>query len=558
MRANRDSRAIFGGRALFDAVRPRFGYFVRVDARLAKLRDPGWTPGRRDVRPLLELLGTVADEDAEAIVRLLADLVEAATVIAAIAPAPEKTAHRFVTLLGRVAPRDAKAVAPLMTSLTTGDPRSRKAAARALGKLPKNVQDTRVESALVDALGREERPEVRRALLEALGRSGGARAREAIDRATREAPPTDALTERFAARAKVKVERTLERGATDADRIVAPAEADRIVLRCREGLEELLRSELGARAFVAQAGEVRVSIRRGASELEASRLWTSVTVPLETVPTSDDVAEDIVRGLRAARDRLMPWTNGLFRFRLEFRDRGHRRAVAFRVAELLAGDPSFRNDPTASPWTLEVDERDGRLAMVAIAKKLDDRRFAYRVADVPAASHPTIAAALALVSSVEPKDVVWDPFVGSGLELVERARLGPARLVGTDLDDRALAAARANASAAGITIELTNADARTFAAPEPTLILTNPPVGRRVTSDTSLDELLAAFLEHAVDVLASGGRLVWLTPRARSTDRVLAARGMKLTQKHLVDMGGFSAELQRWDKPKRRRVVPKR
>jgi len=74
-----------------------------------------------------------------------------------------------------------------------------------------------------------------------------------------------------------------------------------------------------------------------------------------------------------------------------------------------------------------------------------DERFAYRTETVAASSHPTIAAALVRLVPPREDDVVWDPFVGSALELIERARLGPYRaLHGTDVDEGALEAARAN------------------------------------------------------------------------------------------------------------------
>ena len=42
-----------------------------------------------------------------------------------------------------------------------------------------------------------------------------------------------------------------------------------------------------------------------------------------------------------------------------------------------------------------------------------------------------------LSSGARADDVVWDPFVGSGTELVERALAGPyARLLGSDTDPR--------------------------------------------------------------------------------------------------------------------------
>ena len=73
----------------------------------------------------------------------------------------------------------------------------------------------------------------------------------------------------------------------------------------------------------------------------------------------------------------------------------------------------------------------------------------------------TVAAALARAAGARSDDVVWDPFVGSGLELVERGLLGPyVRLLGTDLDLRALEVARSNLTQAKLAaFELTQANA---------------------------------------------------------------------------------------------------
>ena len=510
---------------------------------LRKLRDPGWTPGRKDVKPLLEALRETNDDDADAIVRALEGVAPAAAVLGALGAG--KTRHRFVALLGRIAKRDPSAVPPLAAELASDDPQSRKSAARALGKL----QNAQIEDPLLEALARESRPEVKRAIVEALGRVGGEKSRAALAALGGD---EEALTKTMRARARLMLERTLDRGAGDVDRIVVPHQAT-VVLRCREGLEDLLRTELGERAFSPGAGMVRAPLRRGADELQASRLWTSVTIPIAEGTYEGDVAEAIASRIRDAKDVLLPWTGGRFRFRLGFRDAGHRRAVVFRVAELLADEAWLRNDPKESPWEIEVVDAPPKLSLVAVAKKLDDARFAYRVADVPAASHPTIAAALALVSAAEPNDVVWDPFVGSGLELVERARFGSYRaLHGADLEEGALAAARKNLESAGVArFSLEKKDARKWVPPEPpTLVLTNPPMGRRVQGTSSLDELLGGFLAHAVQVLAPGGRLVWLTPRAKVTDAVLKSFRMKRVFRQLVDMGGFTAELQRWEKPK--------
>ena len=184
----------------------------------------------------------------------------------------------------------------------------------------------------------------------------------------------------------------------------------------------------------------------------------------------------------------------------------------------------------------------GRLLLVP--KLSPDPRFHYRVSDVSAASNPTIAAALARLGGVRDDDVVWDPFVGSALELVERARLGPyARLIGTDIDPRALRAAAEN-TAAVERIELVRADSRQHSPSGVTLILTNPPMGRRVARDGSLRPLLEAFVKHAARLLVPGGRLVWLSPLPELTARVAEQHGLLVRPGPDVDLGGFNARIQ--------------
>ncbi len=224
------------------------------------------------------------------------------------------------------------------------------------------------------------------------------------------------------------------------------------------------------------------------------------------------------------------------------------------TARLIAErDPELVNDPTSSLWELVV-ETERRFVDVAIAPRaLEDPRFAWRLEDVPAASHPTIAAALARVAGVRPDDIVWDPFVGAGAELVERALLGPYRsLEGTDTDAPALAHARRNLDAAHVSgARLQRVDAlvhRPGSGSAVSLVITNPPMGRRASRVPGLMDDLDRFVEHVSTLLAPGGRLVWLAPWPDRTRRVAEDAGLKLDWARSVDMGGFDAEMQRWTK----------
>jgi 23S rRNA G2445 N2-methylase RlmL len=233
---------------------------------------------------------------------------------------------------------------------------------------------------------------------------------------------------------------------------------------------------------------------------------------------------------------------------LAFAEGGHQRDKVWRLAAAIAGRISwFHNDPQESLWEVLVDTRRSTLELCP--RRFDDPRFSYRSKDVPAASHPTVAAALARVAGARAEDIVWDPFVGSGLELIERGLLGPFReLHGSDLEKSALTAARSNAERAQLSVELSQGDARHHRVKHVSLIISNPPMGRRLARDGNLGPLLDAFLANAAASLVPGGRLVWLSPFADRTASRARQLGLKVTRHDPVDLGGFPAELQRFDK----------
>ena len=487
----------------------------------SKLRDPGFTPGRRDVGPLLELLGAADENEATKVIRSLAGVthaVERATAEWKEAAPPLR--HRLVALVAR-----SKTHADVLRdALADGDPRTRKAAARGLGRVEGHAP------ALREALARETRPEVERALLEALGKVGTAADMDAVSQTK-----GDVHTERVRREAHHRLTRDEAREVPS--RIAPEREVPcELELRCRNGLEPLLAGELPG-SHVNGPGIVLTSAR-SLREVAIARIWTTVAVVLHR-GTHDDPAAII----RRSAPLLRSMTEGVVRWRVEWVGAGHRRSATRALAE-QASESGFINDPMGADWEIEVlPDR-----VVAIPKSWDDGRFAYRVADVPAASHPTIAAALARAAGRRDDDAVWDPFVGSGLELVERARIGGCRmLIGTDTDERALAAARKNLKSADVRgARLERADARTFRPEEVTLVITNPPMGRRIQAAPELGELLSRSLENITQAIVRGGRLVWITPHPRATNRVLERARMRMTRNLVVDMRGFAANLQCW------------
>jgi 23S rRNA G2445 N2-methylase RlmL len=252
--------------------------------------------------------------------------------------------------------------------------------------------------------------------------------------------------------------------------------------------------------------------------------------------------EDVVAVVASAKE-LRTFTKGR---PIRFRVAGTTRAEAWKIAERTrAAASDVVNDPRESTWEVFVAEGAGERIVELVPRGWDDRRFAYRTETVPASSHPSLAAAIALVAPRRADDVVWDPFAGAGAELVERARLGPyARLVGTDLDPKAVRAARTNLANAGVKGALIEeADALSFVLqPGPSLIVSNPPMGRRVQRGTHKD-VLERFVDRAAQVLVPGGHLVWTMPELRKFDMRASRAGLTLERSWTIDMGGFEADL---------------
>lgn len=524
-----------------------------------RVLDPGFTPRVADIGSILGLLAddTLASGAERAIARVRSAALPA--LLGELETAVPPVRGRIVRIIGRIAARDhaAGAIDALVRALDDRDPKTRRNAAIALG----HVRGERVEDVLLRAWERDERPEMRRSLAASLGKVGSPRALDIL-RAASQAEDRDLA--RIAGQAIMMIERTASRPSPGqspqiAASRLAPRPVDVIVL-CRRGLEEVLAGELQGISTVTDVlveipGQVHARIGGSLQALFAARTMLGFQFPLPPERLDDhDTIEHVLAqalGSDSARQIFETWGVGVSRYRIDWAEGGHRRAATWQAARAIARTaPGLVNDPTRSGWQILVARRPPFVDVAIAPRDIDDPRFSWRRRDVPAASHPTIAAALARVAGPRDDDVVWDPFVGSGAELIERAGLGPYRsLLGSDVDERALAAAFENCTAAGIEATLQKADALTLRPRGATLVLTNPPMGRRASRVRGLAEFLDRFVAHAAEVLRPGGRLVWIAPHPRRARNAALGAGMHLHWARIVDMGGFEGEMQRWERP---------
>ena len=531
----------------------------------AAVRSRGFTPSVRDVGVLVDLLATAdaeAEKDVERALSRLGDGV-LPELEARARSAKSPLRGRLCRVIGRLAPESEGARAFLLEALADADAKTRRNAIVALGK----VSASGVEDALLDAWEREDRVDHRRSLAASLGKIGGARALAKL-RAANAHGADDAELARIIGRALLMLERTGSRGeesGIDAER--APEIPTQVVLHCRAGIESILASELAKKfdARVTRPARVMATLTGPMKELFDARTMMSFGFPLpqQWLRDGEDAGDVLVRAMATpeAATIFRTWTRGAIRYRIAWGGGGHRRAVVWRAAQRIGElDASLVNDPTESTWEVTVHQQRRFIDVEVAPRALVDPRFLWRVGDVPAASHPTLAAAIARVAGVESDDVVWDPFVGSGSELVERALAGPyARLIGTDIDPAAVEIAKKNLASAEVpahkwSVEV--GDATTFTPPPPggvTLIVSNPPMGRRVHRHTQLGQLLDRMIDRAAELLVPGGRMVWLSPIGERTKQRALAAGLRVEFAQDVDMGGFFAQLQRLRKPELRR-----
>jgi tRNA G10 N-methylase Trm11 len=182
-------------------------------------------------------------------------------------------------------------------------------------------------------------------------------------------------------------------------------------------------------------------------------------------------------------------------------------------------------------------------------KLTPDPRFTYREGDICAASHPPLAACMARLAGRVKNEIVWDPFCGSGLELIERALLGGVQCIyGTDISPDAIDISRANFASSkvkAVQAKFASCDFRDYAkveglGPESvTLIITNPPMGRRIRVP-NMRKLFEDLFAVAAAVLRPGGRLIFANPlHIEPLDPSL-----KLKYRKVVDLGGFNCRLE--------------
>ncbi len=293
------------------------------------------------------------------------------------------------------------------------------------------------------------------------------------------------------------------------------------------------------------------------------RLFSEALFVLGEVETlsGEDIAEVAAPALR----RLMRSHTGSapYHYRIEIKlSDTDRAALSKAIARVLDADGTFQNSVSAYEIELRIKRRSDGGAFLLYAKlfTLPDRRFSYRVADIPASISPSTAAAI-IAQGVRYSSFnrtgsgaygprVLDICCGSGTLLFERERSGalesPGYLLGLDISERAIAAARRNREAAGSGAEFLRMDCIDFVPKEGfDEVVSNLPFGSRVGSHSENRELYFGIAGRLAEWLKPSGAALLYTTEKRLMREAIRRESAKLLliDEVRTESGGLSPSL---------------
>lgn len=303
----------------------------------------------------------------------------------------------------------------------------------------------------------------------------------------------------------VQIERTVERFDERTGLVLARyagSPADLLTLRTTEDVFALAAESASIPAGRNGIGSVRAAVSAGTGVDVAASAALEVRQRRKGKPTFRVIA-------RKSGDHA-------------FRRVDLQRAVETGIMERFPGWRLVDDNAQLEIWVHLVDRS------LILGFRLSDntmRQREYRVASLPAALKPTVAAAMVMLSRPEDGDVVLDPMCGSGTILVERALAGRYKLLlGGDADPEAVKATRENIGPRYKPIEIRRWDATALPLGDASVsrVVCNLPFGKQIGTPAEIRSLYPALLDEFSRVLVPGGRMVLLT-----SERALLRRAIE-------------------------------
>ena len=319
------------------------------------------------------------------------------------------------------------------------------------------------------------------------------------------------------------------------------------------GIEDMALEELaglGATRLRPSEGEVRFSHAEPEAIVAGSRLVSAVYRALEfDVPRPKALLGDAAFRRLASSVTEVAGRGGMGSFRLAAAGVGT--PVFRRLAEELERATAVEEDKESGELLMRVRRSASggwEVLLRLTARPLSTRPW--RVCNLPGGANATVAAAIAVLAGGRS---FLNLMCGTGTLLVERALAaagGP--FVGVDVSPEAIACARRNVEAAGVSVQALIVDDVTrpgFAVTLPgnvggatfDVVAADAPWGDAVGSHTANEELYRGLLAAAAAHLAPQGRFMLLTHEVRLAERLVSqAPGWRRLASRRVEHGGHN------------------
>jgi len=142
----------------------------------------------------------------------------------------------------------------------------------------------------------------------------------------------------------------------------------------------------------------------------------------------------------------------------------------------------------------------------------------YYIYKHPAPLNPLVASAALILAEIEPKSIIYDPFVGSGTTVIEAARiLKNVHCIGSDISPKYVLYALRNSRKADVEIDLFAADFEKTPLNNCDYIIADPPRGVRIKS-INIKEILEKLIKLSEKIVLR--KLILITPYISITNSI--------------------------------------
>jgi len=153
----------------------------------------------------------------------------------------------------------------------------------------------------------------------------------------------------------------------------------------------------------------------------------------------------------------------------------------------------------------------------------------------PSAMPAKLARCMVNLAKPKTRELVFDPFCGTGSMLIEAALMG-FRVLGLDIQNRMIKGSRGNLAFFNINAEgLVVGDARNMPVTSVDCVVTDPPYGRSATTrKRTTRQIVEEVLVSVHDMLDDGRRICMAAPKTISIEKIGESLGYKHLESHFV------------------------